>query len=151
PDQPPEGVAGEADRDQGQEHLPERLPGDLLERALLVRRLSARVERELDRQDADDPVDQPSRDEAGAGEPLEAAAARQLLSSNLNIPDCRFARRVHAHGRPPLAWAPLWERAPADRGYGPAAGRLRLRVRERGGGRGPRCGRRSVRRAPTVR
>src|SRR5581483_6114652 len=103
------------------------------------------------RQDADDPVDQPSRDEAGAGEPLEAAAARQLLSSNLNIPDCRFARRVHAHGRPPLAWAPLWERAPADRGYGPAAGRLRLRVRERGGGRGPRCGRRSVRRAPTVR
>ena len=44
---------------------------DGVHRALLVRQLAAVPERELERQDADDPVDQPARDEARAREVLE--------------------------------------------------------------------------------
>src|SRR5207253_5584301 len=46
-DEPPARIAREADRDEDQEHLAERLVRDRLERPLLARRLSACADREL--------------------------------------------------------------------------------------------------------
>ena len=63
-DEAPERVAAEPDRDERQQELAERLMRNGAERAALVRQLAAVPERELERQDADDPVDQAARDEA---------------------------------------------------------------------------------------
>jgi hypothetical protein len=59
-EQPPQCVPGETDRNEDQQHLPERLLRDLSERTLLIRALTARAEGDLDREDADDRVDQPA-------------------------------------------------------------------------------------------
>ena len=58
---------------QREQHLPERLMRDGVHRALLVRQLAAVTERELERQDPDDPVDQAPRHEPRAREVLEGA------------------------------------------------------------------------------
>ena len=71
PDEPPERVAAEADRDEGEQNLAERLMRDRMEGALLVRQLAAVAERQLEREHADDPVDQTPGHEAGTREVLE--------------------------------------------------------------------------------
>jgi len=98
--EPPERVAPESDRDDGQQHLSERLMGDGLERALLVRGRAAGAESELDREDADDSVDQPASGEARAREPFEAAAVRDLLAAGLGLADgtVRIDWRLGARG-----------------------------------------------------
>ena len=90
-DEPPARIAGEADRDEDQEHLTERLVRDRLERPLLARRLSACADRELEGEDPDDPVDQPAGDEAGPGEQLERIAPRDLLTAAASLPELRLA------------------------------------------------------------
>jgi len=92
--QAPERVAGKADRDENQQHLPERLVRERLQSATLIRRLSAGTERELDRQDPDDPVDDTSRDEAGSCEHLECGGALDPVCSRL-----RAAHRHRPRGR----------------------------------------------------
>ena len=72
----PDRVPAEADRDEHEQELAERLVGDRVKRALLVGDLAAAADREPEREDADDPVDEPARDEARAGEHLEAASGR---------------------------------------------------------------------------
>ena len=57
-DEPPERIAAEPDRDERQEELAERLMGNRVQRSLLVRQLAAVTERDLEREDPDDPVDQ---------------------------------------------------------------------------------------------
>ena len=86
--EPPERVAGQADRHEDQERLAERLLRDRVQRALLVRRLAAVAEGELDGEDADDRVDRPARRDARRG-PATRTAASCATSSPL---DC--ARRT---------------------------------------------------------
>ena len=71
--EPPERVAAEADRDEREQDLAERLVRDRLQRPLLVRQLAAVAERELQGENPDDPVDEPAGDEPGPREPLECA------------------------------------------------------------------------------
>src|SRR5206468_7121727 len=65
-DEAPERVAGQSDRHERQEHFPERLVGDRLQRAALVGRLPANPESELDGQDPDHAVDHAARNETRA-------------------------------------------------------------------------------------
>jgi hypothetical protein len=44
-------------------------------------------DREFDREDADDPVDQAAGDKAGARQPLEATAPYDLLPADLGLAD----------------------------------------------------------------
>jgi hypothetical protein len=67
-EQSPERITREADRDENQEHLAERLMSDRLQRSALVGGLAARAERELDCQDSDNAVDHGARDETRPGE-----------------------------------------------------------------------------------
>ena len=82
--------------------LPNGALRDRLQRALLVRRLAAVAERELQREDPDDPVDHAARDEAGACQPLEAVGARDPFSLVLGLADRRTTLRRHAHVLIPL-------------------------------------------------
>ena len=63
-DEPPEGVTSETDRDEREQNLPERLMRDGLQRTLLIRELAPCAERELQREDPDDRVDERTRDES---------------------------------------------------------------------------------------
>ncbi len=71
PNEAPERVTAEADRDENEEELSEGLMRDGMESALLVCDLPALSERESKREKADNPVDDTARDEPGAGECLE--------------------------------------------------------------------------------
>ena len=95
--EPPEGVAGQADGHQDQQHLAERLARDGVERALLVGRLAAVAERQLDGQEPDDPVDDAAGDQPGAGQPLELRPPRHPLALRLRLADGRpsCARALH--------------------------------------------------------
>ena len=73
--EPPERVAAEADREQREQHVAERLLLDRAQRALLVRDLAAVPDREVEREQADDPVDERARDEARAREDRRRAAS----------------------------------------------------------------------------
>src|SRR5205085_11032439 len=97
--EPPERKSRQADRDQDQEQLAERLVRDRLQRALLVRRLPAGAEGELDREYADDRVDQAPRNEPRASQPIEPAAPRDLLPS-----DPRAAYRPRLGRRAPISY-----------------------------------------------
>src|SRR4029079_19618295 len=65
-EEPPKCVSAETDRDEDQQYFPEPLVCDRLQRTLLVRRRAAYSDGELDREDPNDPVDQPARDEPGS-------------------------------------------------------------------------------------
>ena len=69
--EPPQRVAGEADRGQHEQRVPERLVRDLLHRALLVGLRRGHAVGEADGQHADQGVDDAARDVSGAGERLE--------------------------------------------------------------------------------
>ena len=88
-DQPPERIAGQADRDQDEEHLAEGLLRDRFKSPLLVGGPAADAQGKLEGEDADDPVDQAARDEAGAGQPLEAVALCDLLPTHTRALDGR--------------------------------------------------------------
>jgi hypothetical protein len=79
--EPPEAVAPQADRDEDEQHVPERLVGDRRQSALLVCRLAARSECELHGENSDDPVDHAARDESCPGKPLEAGAVRDPVGA----------------------------------------------------------------------
>jgi hypothetical protein len=95
--EPPQGVAGESDREQDQEPLPERLLCDRTERALAVRALLPPTERDLHREDRDHGVQDPS-----ATRPMRASrsthglwAARRHSSATvpeLIVPVCPIRR-----------------------------------------------------------
>ena len=76
--EPPHRVAREADRERDQHRPAEWLVRERAHGALLVGRLAAAADRELQRQEADDPVDEAARDEPGAGEPLERPAVDEV-------------------------------------------------------------------------
>ena len=86
-DEPPERVAAEADRDEREEQLAERLMRDRVQRALLVRQLAAVTECDLEREDADDRVDR------GRGRRSRLARATRRPSTGRSLP---VARRVRA-------------------------------------------------------
>jgi hypothetical protein len=92
-DEPPQAVAEKPDRDQAEQDLAERAARDGLQRTLLVGRLAARAEGDLDGQDADEDVDHAAGDEPGTGQPFELLAARDVLSGRLGV-----ASRVAALG-----------------------------------------------------
>jgi hypothetical protein len=71
PRQHPQRVAREADGDEQEQHLAERLLGDRPQGFLLVRGRPAFADRELDREDRDDQVDESAGDEAGPGQVAE--------------------------------------------------------------------------------
>ena len=71
----PEGVASEADGQDSEEQVPEGVVFDGAERSLLVRDLAAAPEGQVERQDADDPVDEAARNEPRA---REVANSREL-------------------------------------------------------------------------
>jgi len=79
-EQPPEGIAAEPDRDEREEELPERLIRDRVESALLVRDLAPGPERQLERQNPDDRIDDPPRYEARAGKRFERRGAREAFT-----------------------------------------------------------------------
>ena len=80
-------VPGHADRHDDQERLAERLLRDRLQGALLVRRLPAVPDGQLDRENTDDRVDRPAGDEAGSGEPLELPRCVDVLALRLGLTD----------------------------------------------------------------
>jgi hypothetical protein len=83
--EPPERVAEEPDRHQDEQDLPAGLLRDLGQRPLLVGRLAAGAERQLEGEDADDRVDRAAGDEARAREPLEPARVRDRISGRLGL------------------------------------------------------------------
>src|SRR5205085_12054579 len=87
------------DHDEYQQYLADGLLDDRLQRAFLIRALAARAERDLEPENAHDPVDQTAGDETGTGQPLEAGALRKLFSFYLCVSDRpRLARRMCSHG-----------------------------------------------------
>jgi hypothetical protein len=62
-DKPPEGVAAEADRDEREEKLAERLMRNGVQRTLLVGQLASVTKGELEGENADDRVDDRAGDE----------------------------------------------------------------------------------------
>src|SRR5579872_5413706 len=83
-EQPPECIAGERDCDEQEQRMPERLVCDRAQRTLLIGGGPAAADREFPREDAEDDVDQPARDEAGSREPLEATALHDGLRAASN-------------------------------------------------------------------
>jgi hypothetical protein len=65
--QPPQRIAGEPRRDGQDQRRPERLVRERGDRALIVRRLPA-AQRGIDREPADQQIDQPARGKAQPGE-----------------------------------------------------------------------------------
>ena len=80
PQEPPGGVAEQAEGDDRQQHRAERLVGDRPQRALLVGGLAAVAERELGRQHADHDVDHAARRDPESREPAEAARAAEAMA-----------------------------------------------------------------------
>src|SRR6185503_5495777 len=102
-----------------QQHLAERLMRDGLQRALLIRGRAAGPDGELDREDADDPVDEAAGDESRTREPLERAAVSHVLAAS---PSCLNRLRLRwcldAHGTTTCR-VPVWirrRRRPAPAG-----------------------------------
>jgi hypothetical protein len=87
PDQASGRIAGEADSQRRQQSVAARLLGYRLQRALLVGRLAATADRELERSSPDDSVDGAASGESGAGEPLE-----RFLVDHASVPS-NAARR----------------------------------------------------------
>ena len=83
-----------------EQDLAERLLGERLERPLLVRRLAAVAERQLEREHGDDAVDHAAGGETRAGEPLEAVRARDPFALLL----AHLGRSLHAHRVSPIPW-----------------------------------------------
>ena len=95
----PDRVTGHADGDEDQERLAERLLRDLREGALLVRRLAAAAERELDGEHADDRVDHAAGGDAGARQPLELLGPGEVAALALRAADrCVGRTYVLSHG-----------------------------------------------------
>ena len=86
-EQPPEAVATETDRDEYEQELPERLVRDCLESALLVCDFAAVAEREAEREDADDCVDETSRDKPCASERFKRIGVRKTFAGPLGGTD----------------------------------------------------------------
>src|SRR5581483_3179649 len=114
--EPPERVARETDCDENQQHLPKRLVREGLQGALLVRRLASGTKRELDREDADDSVDQAASDEPRTRQPFEAPALRDLVCAHLGAHGVRTARRcfrirAFTFDTYPRRGRPRWQRS----------------------------------------
>ena len=82
----PGGVRGEAGGQQDQERLAERLLGDRAQRAVLVRALLAATQRNLDREDPDDDVEDALRDEADPAQALDPRALARAVSLRCDRP-----------------------------------------------------------------
>jgi hypothetical protein len=82
-DKPPERVAGEPDCHEGEQHPAEWLVRDCVERALLICQLASVSEGELERENADDSVDQGSGNKAGARQQLECRRLNEALAGGL--------------------------------------------------------------------
>ena len=80
PEQAPDRVAAESDRQNREQDVTEGLLLDRSERTLLVRDLTPVPDREVEGEEADDPVDEGPRDEPGAREDLEGCALDKLLA-----------------------------------------------------------------------
>ena len=94
-EQPPEGVATEPDRDEREQELAERLVRDRVQCALLVRDLASVPERQPERENADDSVDEPPRDEACAGERFERMGALDTLANAPGGTNCATRPCMH--------------------------------------------------------
>jgi hypothetical protein len=93
-DESPERIAAETDGNERQQDLAEGLVGDGVESALLVRELAAVPDRELERQDSDDGVDQSTRDESRTREPFESTRPDETLTSGPGRVHCTAVRGV---------------------------------------------------------
>ena len=82
-EEPPDGVAAEADRDDDEQEGAERLVGERPDRALLIGELSLVADGDEEREHADDPVDQSARDEARAREHLEGGGVDEVAAGAL--------------------------------------------------------------------
>src|SRR5579862_3584611 len=82
-EKPPERVTAEPDRDEREQYLPEWLPRDRVQSALLVCELAPLAEGKLEREDADDSPDEAPGDEAGTREDLERPRADEALARRL--------------------------------------------------------------------
>ena len=82
-EEPPDRVAAEADREDDEQEGAERLVGECPDRALLVGELPLVAHGDEEREHADDPVDQPARDEAGARENLEGGRVDEVAAGAL--------------------------------------------------------------------
>src|SRR6266496_4397877 len=97
-EQPPQGIAGQADRHEDQQHLPKGLVRDRLQRPALIGRLATHAKRQLDGQDSDHAVDRAARDEARPHEHLEALALPYPLACCFGtLERHRFGPRLNAH------------------------------------------------------
>ena len=76
----PERVASEADGQEAEQKVPEGVVFDGAERSLLVRDLAAAPEGKVERQDADDPVDEAACHEPGARENREQPRVDEVLA-----------------------------------------------------------------------
>ena len=94
PEQPPERVAAEADREEREQDVTEGLLLDRPQRALLVRDLAAVPDRQVEGEEADDPVDERPRDEPGARQDRERASPDEPFA-----PRARAAQRRAESGR----------------------------------------------------
>ena len=85
--EPPDRVPGETNGHQDEEHLPERLLRDRIQRTVLIRRLAAISEGQLDGEDADDGVDHPTRDKPRTSQRFKRPAVREVLALRLGVVD----------------------------------------------------------------
>jgi hypothetical protein len=69
--EPPQRVCGKADREEREQQRSETLVRDGVEGTLLVDELATTSQRKLERENPDDRVDESTRDEAAARQPLE--------------------------------------------------------------------------------
>ena len=86
-DEPPERVAAEADRNESEQDFAEGLVGNGMKGTLLVRELAAVADSDVEREDADDAVDDPARHEASPPEQLEGPRVDETISGRAGLRD----------------------------------------------------------------
>src|SRR6185295_14907879 len=104
-DETPDRIATEARGERGEQHMTERMRGDRAERTLLVRDLPALADHQIEGKDADDPVDERARYEAGTRQHRERGRPDEALTGA----PWRAQRCIRLH-RPHLHRAPASER-----------------------------------------
>ena len=82
-EEPPDGVAAEADREDDEEEGAERLVGKRSDCTLLIGELTLVADGDEKREHADDPVDQPAGDETRAREHLERGGVDEVAAGAL--------------------------------------------------------------------
>ena len=97
PEQPPERVSAQPDREQREQDVTERALLDGSQGALLVRDLAAVPDDQLEREQADDPVDERTRHETGPRENREERRVDESLAGRAGAAERQGIRLRRCH------------------------------------------------------